>query len=219
MGRWQKYLVVFVTAGCILAAGCGLGPEPDNGAFSDSGNQNSLENLKSRSATVDEYSCDFRRQFGSEEVKGRLYYDEENIRFDMLGATPEDTTVTIVNQEDNKTYTYNDKIAKGYVQEPAAFLLDVPLPGEIMSVLNSDNCAFASQFDLNGQKCTSFQATEVQFFGYKFTGEIAIDNESGLPLFIKGNKGTIPILYEYSNYAISGVPRSTFAMPDNIDFY
>lgn len=204
---------------CMAAIACGCDPGSSVDSKPDAGDPNSLENLKTRAASVNEYSCDFTRQFGSEKVEGRLYYKDENIRFEMFGASPEDTTVTIVNQEENKTYTYNTKMKKGQITEPAAFLLDVPLPGEIMSVLNIENSSFVGQPERDGQKCTSFQVTEAQFYGFKFTGEIAFANDSGLPVYASGSRDSINLAYEYKNYSLSGVSMSEFSPPAEIEFH
>lgn len=211
MRTYIKYFTVLSLVICIAMAGCG--------SDSDQGSQNSLENLKARAATVTEYSCDFNRRFGSEIIEGRLLYKDENIRFEMFGITPEDTTVTIVNQEKNQTYTYNRKMGKGQVDEPAAFLLDVPLPGEIMSVLTTDNCSFTGQSERDGLKCTAFKATNVQFFGFKFTGDIVVANESGLPVYVSGQREEIPIVYEYKDYSTAALPEQEFSAPDDIDFH
>lgn len=217
----MKYLLllslVMAIALCISLTGCDS--SSDSTSNSDQGNANSLENLKSRAATVTEYSCDFNRHFGSEIIEGRLLYKDENIRFEMFGITPEDTTVTIVNQEKNQTYTYNRKMGKGQVDEPAAFLLDVPLPGEIMSVLTTDNCSFTGQSERDGLKCTAFKATDVQFFGFKFTGDIVVANESGLPVYVSGQREEIPVVYEYKNYSTATLPAQEFSAPGDIDFH
>lgn len=220
----SKYLVWPILALCLALsmslAGCNKDTDTDSSLDSkiESGDPNSLEKLKARASGSNEYNCDFTRQFGSEKVEGRLYYKDENIRFDMFGASPDDTTVTIVNQEENKTYTYNTKMKKGAVQSPSAFLLDVPLPGEIMSVLNSENSSFVGEPERDGQKCTSFQVTEAQFFSFKFTGEIAIANDSGLPVYASGSRDSINLAYEFKNYSTTGVPMSKFSPPQDIVF-
>lgn len=217
MGIQKKCLTMLTLFFCLVLSGCGTSFSSDSDKQPDTGNQNSLANLKERAAEASQFSCDFTRRFGTETVEGRLHFKEDNIRFEMFGASPEDTTVTIVNQEENKTYTYNNRMNKGQVDEPAAFLLDVPLPGEIMSALTVDNCSFTGQPERDGQKCTAFQATDVQFYGYKFTGEIVIANQSGLPIYISGKRGEIPVAYEYRNFS-DDVSTVEFLPPETISF-
>jgi len=217
VGINKKYLVYMALLLCLGLAGCGSALLDDSNPTVNAGDPNSLDNLKIKAAEKSEYKCDFSRRFGTESIQGQLYYNNENIRFEMVGASPEDKTITIVNQEEDKTYTYNTLMNKGQMDEPAAFLLDVPLPGEIMSVLTVDNCSFTGQSEREGKKCTAFRAADVQFYGYKFSGEIMIDNETGLPLFISGKRGEIPVVYEYKNFS-ADVSASVFIPPSTVSF-
>lgn len=193
----------------IFAAGCGGSVKPDD-----------LAAMQAKSKSLTQYSFDYVRQIDNQQTKGKFYYKDGNIRFEVTGATPEDTTVTIVNKSQGHSYIYNTKIKKGENASDTNFFQDVPLPQEIMSVLTPDNTKFLNQENVQGQNCSLFTVNQIQLPGSTFIGKVWIFAEQGVPTVLDGFRtgNTKHFRYEYQNFKTGDISDSLFQAPGDIEF-
>lgn len=191
-----------------------------SGCNSDQVKLDDLENMKARNEALTNYSCSFQRQVGGDIVKGKLYYKEGNIRFEVFGKNDEIQTVEIVNLTDNYTYLYDPVQKIGESQNHALFSQDVPLPQEVMQNLTGDNTQIEGQEQIDHITCSLFRVSGMQLPGSKFSGKIWILADKGFPMALEGNrKGNDKLFrYEYRNLDVNAVSDSLLEPPADINF-